>query len=81
MRQPLADDLRQVLTEDAYDPAMEFWSVTDNEFLPKLAAGDMEGARAAYAKIQEAYGRHRTAIDATVQKANEFVAKNRGFGP
>ena len=72
--QRLEEGLGKSLTADAHAPATEFWTILDAEFLPQLKAGNMDAAHASYRKLQEAYGRHRTAIDATVEKANAFVA-------
>jgi methyl-accepting chemotaxis protein len=67
-------DVRDTLTEGAHEPAVRFWKITEDTFLPALEKGDMETARAAYAELSAAYAAHRAKIDETVQGANTFVA-------
>ena len=67
--------VRASLTESAHEPAMRFWEITENAFLPALAKGDLDGARAAYAQLAQAYEDHRARIDETVQGANRFIAE------
>jgi methyl-accepting chemotaxis protein len=66
---------RDTLTEGAHEPAVRFWKLAEETFLPALERGDMETARRAYAELSTAYAAHRAKIDETVQGANEFVAQ------
>lgn len=65
--------VRDTLTEGAHEPAVRFWKLAEETFLPALEKGDMETARATYAELSAAYAAHRAKIDETVQGANEFV--------
>ncbi len=67
--------IRASLTEAAHEPAMRFWEITEDTFLPALAGGDLDGARVAYSQLAQAYEDHRARIDETVQGANRFIAE------
>jgi signal transduction histidine kinase/DNA-binding response OmpR family regulator len=54
--------------------ALEMMDVVHREFLPRLATGDREGARAALDRIHDLYGRHRTGVDRTVESSTAFAA-------
>ena len=64
--------LRDKLTQDSNAEAVKFWETTEREFLPALSKGDLNAARAAYAKMTAAYTAHRAVIDAVVADATKF---------
>lgn len=67
-------DLLRQITSATYVPAIEFWSILDGSLLPNLKAGDLASANDAYAKLTEAYERHRAAVDQLVRDSNAFVS-------
>jgi methyl-accepting chemotaxis protein len=58
------------LTERSHAEVMQFWKATEEEFLPALASGDMPAAQAAYAKLAQAYAKHRAVVDEIVADSN-----------
>ena len=62
--------VRDLLIVDADKPAQQFWDMTEGVFLPALAKGDEQAARAAYAQMTQAYLAHRARIDKAVEAAN-----------
>ncbi|MEZ5458554.1 MAG: histidine kinase dimerization/phospho-acceptor domain-containing protein [Steroidobacteraceae bacterium] len=54
--------------------ALEMMDVVHSQFLPRLAAGDRAGARAALDRIHALYGRHRAGVDRTVESSTAFAA-------
>jgi methyl-accepting chemotaxis protein len=76
--------LRTVLLEDSYRPAIEFFRMRDEEFIPAIQAGDYGRARnLAFGAMRDRYQQHRTAIDEVVRTAtadNTRVEENaNGF--
>ncbi|HMA46517.1 MAG TPA: ATP-binding protein, partial [Frankiaceae bacterium] len=62
--------IRKSLLQDSYLPADAFWRAVDNEFLPRVRAGDLPSAqRIANTRLRGLYGQHRAAIDNVVQQA------------
>ncbi len=63
-------ELKTALTRDAYEPAVAFFKAMDEQFLPSVKKNDLETARAVLGgPMLEAYTRHRTAIDRSVELA------------
>lgn len=59
---------RKLMVEDSYKPAMEFFFVRDNEFLPAVAEENWELAEElANGKLAESYQAHRAVIDELVK--------------
>src|SRR6185503_10392096 len=75
LKQSFDDAIRLRLTDDAHKSARRFWDLTEESFLPALARGDLDAARAAYKDLSASYDSHRAVIDDIVQRANNFVAK------
>ena len=64
-------DLKSVMTDKAYKPAILFYSCVKNEFLPALASGNQALAqRLLQTSLKQFYGEHRSAIDEAVKLAN-----------
>jgi PAS domain S-box-containing protein len=72
--QSLEGDLKAKLTERSHSYVQRFWQECDAAFLPALAAGDMDAARAAYAVMSEAYKSHRAVIDDIVKDTDRLNA-------
>lgn len=65
-------ELKKVLTEGSYLPAMEFFSILEKEFLPALKTGDINKVRqVAYGPLKNKYNLHRAEIDKVVKLATE----------
>jgi methyl-accepting chemotaxis protein len=67
--QNLKDDL-----ERAVAAANPFWSALQDEFIPALKANDLSRAQSAFGTVEQAYAKHRAAIDHLVEDANAFSA-------
>ncbi len=69
----LADgNLKEIITEQAYKPAMEFYNTRDNEFIPAVKSGDRQKAAVlANGILREKYEEHRAKIDEAVKLARE----------
>lgn len=64
--------LKSVLTDKAYKPAILFYSCVRSEFLPALAAGNQPLAQQILqTSLTQYYGEHRAAIDEAVKLADE----------
>jgi len=64
----------QKLTGPAHAEAAIFWDEVENRLLPAIERGDGNAAAASYAKVAEAYARHRAVIDEIVAAANRSNA-------
>jgi methyl-accepting chemotaxis protein len=60
------------LVKDAHAPAMNFWQILDERFLPALTKGDEAAAKKAYAEMADAYTAHRKVIDQIVEASNKI---------
>ncbi len=69
----LADgDIKRLLVEESYGPAVQFYDTRDHEFVPAVLAGDTEGARKILEqKLKPYYDAHRARIDQVVLKATQ----------
>ena len=65
-------ELKQLVTEQAHAPAMDFFRALKGEFLPAVHSGDLAKAREIAAhSLADHYRRHRAAIDGAVKLATE----------
>ncbi len=65
--------IRQYLLGESYTPAVEFFRVRDQEFLPAVRSGDRERARAVLlGPLSVHYEAHRKAVDVIVTETNSF---------
>jgi methyl-accepting chemotaxis protein len=63
-------DASTALLERSYFPALRFWEIYERDILPRLEAGDAEGARrVAFGPLATAYREHRAGIDTVVKAA------------
>lgn len=64
-------DKKKAMVEDSYKPAIEFFKVFNDEFVPAIKNGDQEKVDEILAsKLDELYSEHRTYIDKVVALAN-----------
>lgn len=69
-------EMKEYMTVDAYNYAVEFFNIRDKEFIPAIRNGDREKAESILTgKMSEAYKNHRENIDKVVILANENNAK------
>ncbi|MCR6631619.1 MAG: methyl-accepting chemotaxis protein [Magnetospirillum sp.] len=71
---PLPEMLRDKLVKTSHAPVERFYRELNATFLPALAAGDMDAARASYQTLSAAYAAHRTVVDQIVTEANAMNA-------
>jgi methyl-accepting chemotaxis protein len=68
--QPLADNLKQTLLDQAQTTGIKFFELARNQFVPAIQAGDSARARAVLGEMGKVYASHRQAIDQVVKLAN-----------
>ena len=56
-------EVKTILLEDSYKPAIEFYKITTDVFFPALEKGDKDSIAISFAKLDEVYNAHRTQID------------------
>jgi len=79
LNQDIDPKVKTMLTRDAHAPAARFWEICQNSFLPALAKGDDQAARAAYADIAKAYAEHRAQIDGLVSETDRMTKETETF--
>ncbi len=65
-------DLKQAMIKTTHQPAMRYYSVLFERFIPALQAGDDAARASALADMDAAYQQHRAAVDDLVAKTNAF---------
>jgi methyl-accepting chemotaxis protein len=73
-KESLEPELAQTLLEKAHQPALSFYAIAFDQFIPALQSNDRDAVVAAAARLKQAYEIHRSAIDQVVQlttKRNE----------
>lgn len=69
-----AGEIRDVLSEQAYPPAAEWYNIAEQEYEPLLLAGDHEKARALrIAKMNPLYEKHKAGNDALSAKTVDWI--------
>jgi methyl-accepting chemotaxis protein len=63
----LSADLASLLLKQSYDPAVNFFALAFDSYVPALRSGDKEAAAAALKRMNTQYDLHRKAIDDVVQ--------------
>ena len=64
------DHLRDLVVDEAYKPAMEYFAIRDSEFIPALLAGDHAKAEALRDGVMtDKYDAHRAKIDEALKLA------------
>ncbi len=65
-------EMKRFLVEESYKPAMNFYRITEERFIPAVASGDMTAAaRLATGELRDQYQLHRAAIDRVVKLSGE----------
>lgn len=65
-------EMKKYMTVDAYNYAVEFFKIRDNEFFPAVRDGNKEKAESLLTgKLADAYRNHRSYIDKVVNLAND----------
>ena len=63
-------EMKRIKTVDCYEPAVEFYRVLNNEFIPACLAGDaVRAKRLSRGTLREYYEQHRAAVDKVVTMA------------
>ncbi|MHC1684051.1 MAG: methyl-accepting chemotaxis protein [Clostridiaceae bacterium] len=72
--------IKTTFVEESYKPAMEFYNIFDNEFVPSIRSGSKEKAKEILdIKLNNLYVQHREYIDKVVEMANDeniIIEKN-----
>lgn len=69
-------EMKKYMTVDAYNYAIEFFNIRDNEFFPAIRNGNKEKAESLLnGKLANAYKNHRNYIDKVVNLANDNNSK------
>ena len=72
-----AGPMKKTLLSDSYEPAVEFFRVRDDEFIPACLEGDAEKAnQLARGPLRKNYEKHRAAIDQVVGMATTRNAED-----
>src|SRR5207253_986261 len=75
-----AGRMKELLTDEAYKPAIAFYNLRDDKFIPAIARGDKASALAlARCEMKDRYEEHRNAIDKLVALTNESNTKLENF--
>lgn len=68
---------KELILTTSKDPAIEYFKVTKNEFIPALQSGDIQKAKELYnGKMKELYQTHRKAIDTLVGLSNKISSQD-----
>jgi len=68
--------LRDAMLKGAYDPAIQFYDIVFNKFIPALQRGDREYAKElAYGDLKTLYETHRKSVDQVVLGSTEKYEK------
>ena len=59
-------NLKQFMGEDSYKPAIDFYTIRDNEFIPAIKKGDKNKVQDSLEKLKLKYEQHRLFIDKVV---------------
>jgi len=64
-------DMKKTMVEDTYKPAIEYFSVLENEYIPAIKSGEREKAKQLLtSRMNSLYNEHRQSVDKVVQIAN-----------
>ena len=70
-KEGLSGDLNELMMKQAHDPAIAFYAIAFDEFIPAMQKHDLGVATKALARMAELYEIHRQAIEQIVQLANK----------
>lgn len=67
-------EMKRVMAEDAYAPAVAYYEILQGKFLPAIRSGDRAGAAdLLYGPMSQKYEAHRAAIDRLVELSNHYT--------
>ena len=70
-------NMKKIMIEDSYYPALKFYKIRNEQFVPAILSGNRELAtKLAYGALKEQYEIHRRAVDKVVQMATERNAED-----
>lgn len=73
-------DLRQLMLEESYQPAMEFFREAETTFIPLCREGEIAPAKEVLrGPMRTSYEQHREKIDVLVEKATAFAANGEAL--
>lgn len=73
-------ELRQLMTVESYDPAVEFFRIAEGELVPAIQAGNRAAAEAVVrGKLAPVYERQRAAVDKIVALATRLNSDNEKY--
>jgi len=75
-REALEPELAELLLKTSYEPAMAFYSLAFDELIPAVQTGNQEAISATTLRINQAYERHRAAIDKVVAMSTQRAARD-----
>jgi methyl-accepting chemotaxis protein len=67
--QDIEPPLKALLAGNAREPALRFWTLLDEDFLPAIASGDAKRADDAFRLLPDAYAEHKKWIEETLRHA------------
>lgn len=83
LTQTLEPELADLFLKQVHNPAIAFYDIAFNDFIPAIQKQDKDATVAAMTRMQKEYETHRKAIDQVVQittkrnEADEIMAKER----
>lgn len=63
--------MKRLMIEDSYKPAMEYFDILENKFIPAAESSDKTSAKELLDKLDLKYSEHRKAIDKVAKIAND----------
>lgn len=70
-------EMKKALLQDSYKPAMQFFAIVENEFIPAIENGKKEEAKSLLnGKLNDLYREHRLAIDRIAKMSAEWCVQN-----
>ena len=71
------DKIRPLMMEKAYTPALKYYEIMENKYIPAVQSGNLSYASSlASGELKDVYFEHRKAIDEIVVLSNEYALNN-----
>lgn len=70
-KEDLGTDLTEAFLKQSYPPAIDFYNIAFNDYIPAIKKGDKNAATQAMSQMKAAYEIHRQAIDKVVEIASK----------
>ena len=74
-KEELPTDIKNLISNDSYHPAMAFYKTALEELIPAVKAQDKPAIQTIMNKLKQSYQQHRSAIDRLVQITNTYAAE------